>query len=207
MGEVLYSTKWVKVLYHEPQHKTQPQHTTTNMSRRHPTLQRLWRGLQPCPQILVLLLPTGPLMARCIRCALATLPSFVWGAKMQPIEKQREGLGFGLRGPSFGWTIQQPTKSWHSWEEGYWGGCTTWAERVGRTLYHCLGRQTEYEKIKKIKKNGLNWLLIDISNTTTNQIHVGVTEERKARRFDWGGARGKRDSIILGAIELGGDKN
>jgi hypothetical protein len=41
MGWVLNSTKWVKsVLYREPQHKTQPQHTTTNMSRRRPTLQR-----------------------------------------------------------------------------------------------------------------------------------------------------------------------
>ena len=43
---MLYSTKWVKsVLYREPQHKTQPQHTTTNMSRRRPTLQRRWPSL------------------------------------------------------------------------------------------------------------------------------------------------------------------
>jgi hypothetical protein len=41
MGWVLYSTKWVKsVLYCKPQHETQPQHTTTNMSRHRPTLQR-----------------------------------------------------------------------------------------------------------------------------------------------------------------------
>jgi hypothetical protein len=37
MGWVLYSTKWVK---HEPQ-KTHNTHTTTNMSGRRPTLQRL----------------------------------------------------------------------------------------------------------------------------------------------------------------------
>ncbi len=43
MGWVLYSTKWVKsVLHHEPQHKTQPQNTTANMSRRCPSLQRRW---------------------------------------------------------------------------------------------------------------------------------------------------------------------
>ena len=43
MGWVLYSTKWEKsVLYREPQHKTQPQHTTTNMSRHRPTLQWRW---------------------------------------------------------------------------------------------------------------------------------------------------------------------
>ena len=46
MGWVLYSTKWVKsVLYREPQHKTQPKHTTTNMSHRRPTLQRRWPSL------------------------------------------------------------------------------------------------------------------------------------------------------------------
>ena len=43
---MLYSTKWVKsVLYREPQHKTQPQHTTTNMSHSRPTLQRRWISL------------------------------------------------------------------------------------------------------------------------------------------------------------------
>jgi hypothetical protein len=46
MGRVLYSTKWVKsVLYRKPQHKTQPQHTTTNMSRRRPKHQRRWPSL------------------------------------------------------------------------------------------------------------------------------------------------------------------
>jgi hypothetical protein len=32
-------------------------------------------------------------------------------------------------------------------------------------------------------------------------------EERKVRRFDRGGAWGKCDFIVLGAIEFGGDKN
>ncbi len=46
MGWVFYSTKWVKsVLYRKPQHKTQPPHTTTNMSRRCPTLQWRWPSL------------------------------------------------------------------------------------------------------------------------------------------------------------------
>jgi hypothetical protein len=46
MGCVLYSTKWVKsVLYCMPQLKTQPQHITTNMSRRRPTLQQCWPSL------------------------------------------------------------------------------------------------------------------------------------------------------------------
>ena len=46
MGWVLYSTKWVKsVLYSKPQHKTQPQHTTTNMSHHRPILQWHWPSL------------------------------------------------------------------------------------------------------------------------------------------------------------------
>ncbi len=52
--------------------------------------------------------------------------------------------------------------------------------------------------------SSLKRLLIYISDATTNQKHAGVTEERKVRRFDWGGAWGKHDSIVLGAIELGG---
>jgi hypothetical protein len=83
------------VLYCKPQHKTQPQHTTTNMSQRSPTLQRLWPSLSmatsPWTQLLAPLLPMGPLMARCVGCTLAALLSFVWGAKTQPIKKLREG--------------------------------------------------------------------------------------------------------------------
>ncbi len=45
---------------------------------------------------------------------------------------------------------------------------------------------------------------MDISNATTNQKHAGVTEERKARRFNRGGAWGKHDSIVLVANESGG---
>jgi hypothetical protein len=67
-------------------------------------------------------------------------------------------------------------------------------------LYHRLGWQPEQWKQKM---PWLKWPPINISNTTTNQKHAGVTEERKARRFGRGGALG---SIILGAIELGGDK-
>jgi hypothetical protein len=55
--------------------------------------------------------------------------------------------------------------------------------------------------------HGLKWLPINISNATTNQKHGGVMEERKARRFGQGGVWGKHDSIVLGAIELRGNKN
>jgi len=79
-----------------------------------------------------------------------------------------------------------------------------WAECVGWTPYHRLGRKLSNKKIKKIKCRGLKWLPIDISNATTNQKHAGVAEDRKARRFDRGGAWGKRDSIILVAKESEG---
>jgi hypothetical protein len=66
-----------------------------------------------------------------------------------------------------------------------------------------------WEANSATKKNccGLKRLPIDVSNAKTNQKHAGKTEERKGRIVDQGGAWGKRDSIILVAIELGGDKN
>jgi len=58
MGWVLYSTKWVKSVYREPQHKTQPQHTTTKMSSRRPPSGGFaplspWAG-EVCPQIIAI---------------------------------------------------------------------------------------------------------------------------------------------------------
>jgi hypothetical protein len=70
--------------------------------------------------------------------------------------------------------------------------------------YHRLGRQTGQQQQKIKKSCGLEWLPINISNATTNQKHAGVTEERKARRFNRGGVWGKRDSIVLVAKESGG---
>ena len=58
MSWVLYLTKWVKSVYREPQHKTQPQHTTTNKSRCRPTHQRLWVQLSHAANVL----PQPPLM-------------------------------------------------------------------------------------------------------------------------------------------------
>ena len=45
LGDQLYKIGKVRVLYRKPQPKTQPQHTTTNMSHCHPTHQRLWCSL------------------------------------------------------------------------------------------------------------------------------------------------------------------
>jgi hypothetical protein len=87
-------------------------------------------------------------------------------------------------------------------------GTQPWAEGVGRTPYHHFWWRTEQQNNKNNKIcRGLKWPPINISNATTNQKHAGVMRERKARKFDQGGAWGKHDSIIFGAIELGGDKN
>jgi hypothetical protein len=50
---------------------------------------------------------------------------------------------------------------------------------VGQTPYRCLGRQTEQQNNKNKKCCGLKWLSINISNTTTNQKHVGMMEEKR----------------------------
>ncbi len=42
--------------------------------------------------------------------------------------------------------------------------------------------------------------------TTTNQKHMGAMEEGQDRTREWQGAEGRRDSIILGAMKLGGGK-
>jgi hypothetical protein len=56
------------------------------------------------------------------------------------------------------------------------------------------------------KSCGLKQPPIHISKAITNQKHVCMMEERKATSFNWGRAWEKCDSIVLGAIELGGDK-
>ena len=45
LGDQLYKMGKVMVLCHQPQPKTQPQHTTTNMSDHQPTHQQLWSSL------------------------------------------------------------------------------------------------------------------------------------------------------------------
>ncbi len=84
-----------------------------------------WQHL-PWTQFLTPLLPIGPYKAHGVGCALAIVDSFIWGAKMQPLKKQREGRGLSLRWPPFEHTTQQPTTSpWSQWG-GYSGGRTTW---------------------------------------------------------------------------------
>ncbi len=123
--------------------------------------------LHPCPQILVPLLPMGLLMTRCVGCALATLLSFVWGAKKQSIKnRDRDGVsalgGHLLVGqhnnqPKVGVCGRRDIEegSWPGWN--VWGGCRAiiWGGKLSNNA----------------KKNmcGLKRPPIYISNATTNQ--------------------------------------
>ncbi len=99
MGEVFYSTKWVK--YSTLPWATTENTTTTHNNQHEPPPPYPFSGFGPLSpwqhptwtQILVPLLPMGPLMVRCVGCTLAALLSFVWGTKMQPIKnREREGV-------------------------------------------------------------------------------------------------------------------
>jgi hypothetical protein len=66
-------------------------HTTTNMSRRQPTLQRIchlstWQH-QPWPQIMTQRIPVSPWQVPGGGFTLAAACSFVWGADACPIKK------------------------------------------------------------------------------------------------------------------------
>jgi hypothetical protein len=78
------------------------QHTTTNMSRCHPTLQQIcllssWIG-QRRPQIIVLSLPMGPLQAPSAGFAHAMASSLVWGNKIRHIKNREIGGALILDG-------------------------------------------------------------------------------------------------------------
>jgi hypothetical protein len=104
-----FSTSKSKTCHnHNTQNTT---HTTTKMSRRHPTLHRLchlspwadYRRHQPIASWL----PMVPCKARVVGFGGAMAGSPVWGDEKRRIEKQRDGRGLGLRWPPFNWKIQQ----------------------------------------------------------------------------------------------------
>jgi hypothetical protein len=94
LGALLYKMG-KSVLYREPQHKIQSQHTTTNMSHRHPTLQRLWPSLSMATSAmdpnLGAAAPHGPIQGSRRGYALAIVGSFVRGAEMQPLKNRERG--------------------------------------------------------------------------------------------------------------------
>jgi hypothetical protein len=132
MGEVLYSTKWVK--YSALLRAATQEDTTTTHNNQ----------LAP-------LLSMGPNKACGVGCPLAALQSLVWGTKMQPIKKEREGRGLGLWWLPFSYFTQQPTKRQCRW----WGGDSrrdaTGVKCVGAMVARCLGHQDEQQKIIEIK--------------------------------------------------------
>jgi hypothetical protein len=105
MGEVLYSTKWVKysaLPYREPQYKTQQQHTTYNMSRRCPTLQWLLPSFSMETSTMDPNLgtahPYGPYKVRGIGCFLVAVCSFFGAPKCNTLNIRERDVTSALGG-------------------------------------------------------------------------------------------------------------
>jgi hypothetical protein len=149
----------------------------------------------------------GPYMARGLGCTLVAVCSFVWDSKTQHIKIRERDVTSALGGHLLvGQHNNQPkvgVLGRRDIGEGARPGRNMWGGR--RTIVWGGKLRDEKIKINKIH-GGLKRPPINISNTTTDQKYVGMTEERKARIFNRVGVWGKHDSIVLGAIELGGDK-
>jgi hypothetical protein len=73
---------------------------------------------------------------------------------------------------------------------------------MGWAFNNCLAAANEAMKILKIKiHRGLRWLQNDVRNTTINQKQAALMDERWDVMSEQWGVQGKRDSIVLGAIE------
>ncbi len=163
MGKVLYSTKWVKYSNLPcTQHKTQPQHTTTNMSRRRSTLQQLWPSLSMATSSmdpnLSASAPYGSLAGAgrpVCSCRSSILRLGCWNTTNQ---KQREGWGLSLRWLPFSYFTQQPTKRQCRQWGGDWRRDATGVEYVGGKvclLFRPSNWVTKYNWNKK--RCGLRW--------------------------------------------------
>ncbi len=76
-------------------------------------------------------------------------------------------------------------------------------ECMGGTPSHRLGRQTEQQKRNKYKiHRGLKWPPVDDLYATTNQKQAAATERSMEGRSDQREVRGKRNSIVLGALDV-----
>ena len=134
----------------------QPQHTTTKMSHRHPTLHRLchlspWAGYRR-PQPMAPGLPMVPHTRR-LWSGLAArwLVHLFWGENEDASKKERDRGVLALGGQNFEEKTQQSNRSRRPRWEGYWGGGAAWVERVGGRYCIDLGGDSNDEK--KQKKN------------------------------------------------------
>jgi hypothetical protein len=88
----------------------------------------------------------------------------------------------------------------------YWKGCKAGAERAGVGVMFLFGavNWSTTTKEKKIRC-GLSWPPFkNIFNATNNQKHAAVINIGTKEWCKQRGAGRKQDSIILGAIKLGG---
>ncbi len=86
------------------------------------------------------------------------------------------------------------------------GVAMSWAIRLGWVVILSFGPSKWATKNNKNKTRPIRCLPDNILHATTNQNHLSRTKEMMEKRFDWGGAQRKRDTIILGTIDLSGGK-
>ncbi len=160
MGEVLYSTKWVKYSA-LPQATTQNTTTTHNNQHEQPPpyspaalpLSLHGQG-KVAPKSLRHCSPTSVRRLWAVGLALACVNSLVWGAEMAPIKKEREGQGPGLRWLPLDGSTQQLTKGW--WHRRVRDGCNGALghnEGVGRFPIVC-GVELSNQKMQTERATG-----------------------------------------------------
>jgi hypothetical protein len=78
---------------------------------------------------------------------------------------------------------------------------------MGVMLFRCSGRQIEQQQNYKNKiQSDLRWPPFDVLHATTNQKHADMTEKRCDRTRNQAEMLEECDTIVFGAIELGGEK-
>jgi hypothetical protein len=79
---------------------------------------------------------------------------------------------------------------------------------MGWAFNNCLAVANEATKNIKIKNcRGRRWLQNDVKNTTINQNRAASPDKRWYVTSEQRWVQGERNSIVLGAIELGGGGN
>ncbi len=93
-------------------------------------------------------LPMSPMQASVLAGTSCRSVSFAWGAKLAPIEKEREGRDLDLRLPPLDGGIQQPLEG-RRWRRIRGGGTVCWAITKGWDVFPSFGGSNKRQK--KIK--------------------------------------------------------
>jgi hypothetical protein len=115
--------------------------------------------------------PRSVRRSQAVGLALADINSLVWGAKMPPIKKEREGQFPGLSRLPLNGSTQQPTKGWRHWRvRGGGNSALCYDKGVGRFPI-IWGVELSNQKMKIERAMG-PWAYMattGLEDTTTNQ--------------------------------------